>query len=61
MEMFGIVNVRECIPLSFPQKTVADNFGRFNSEKVTDFKPLPVWVADNKQQMYQRIDSLPRR
>ena len=27
----------------------------------TNFKPLPVWVADNQQQMYQRVDSLPRR
>ena len=27
----------------------------------TNFKPWPVWAADNKQQMYQRIDSLPRR
>ena len=25
------------------------------------FKPLPVWVADKQQQMYQRIVSLPRR
>ena len=26
-----------------------------------DFKPWLVWVADTTQQMYQRIDSLPRR
>ena len=26
-----------------------------------NFKPLPVWLADNKQQMNKRIDSLPRR
>ena len=25
------------------------------------FKSWPVWVADNKQQMCQRIDSLPRQ
>ena len=25
------------------------------------FRPLPGWVADNKKQMCQRIDSLPRR
>ena len=25
------------------------------------FKSWPVWVADNKQQMYQRIDSLTRQ
>ena len=31
------------------------------STKITNFKPLPVWVADNQQQMYQRINSLPRR
>ena len=26
-----------------------------------NFKLWPVWVADDKQQMYQRTDSLPRQ
>ena len=28
---------------------------------ITNFKPRPVWVADNQQQMYIKGDSLPRR
>ena len=26
-----------------------------------NFKPRPVWVADNQQRMYEKVDSLPRR